>query len=96
MISALNLGSDRGSGGQLEDRMRGEAGREAPWADVAPDLLNLFFAVDVDEIDWKLHEKGMDRRTGDNPEASSRWEARASEESFIASGGGIGDLDTGS
>lgn len=74
--------------------MRGEAGRETPRTDVTPDFFHAFVAVDVDEIDRKLHEKGVYRFTGNDPEAGARRKVSASQQAFVACGTVIGKLGT--
>src|SRR5277367_6184048 len=55
LISSHALRTADGSSGQLQDRMRGEAGRDAPGGHVAPKFANPMLSVHVDEIDWELH-----------------------------------------
>ena len=75
--------------------MRKKAGRETPGANTTSDFLHFFAAIDVHEVDGEFHEEGMDGATGHNPESSSGGEAGTPEQALVASGGGIGDFQTG-
>lgn len=67
LVTGLSLGALEGSGGQLDDGMSSKAGGEPPGPDVSPDFSDPVFPVEVEEIKRKLHEKGVDSFTGDNP-----------------------------
>ena len=75
--------------------MREEASRETPGANTASDLLHFFAAVDVHEVDGKLHEESMDGAAGHDPESSSARKAGTPEQALVASGGSIGDFQAG-
>ena len=53
---------------QFNDGMRRKARRKAPGSYRVPDFFYLFIAVDVDQIDRELHEKGVDGLAGDDPQ----------------------------
>ena len=56
-------------------------------------------AIEIDEIDWELHKKGMHRLAGNNPHAFPGRKAFSPEKPFRALGAAaghfrtIGDLD---
>lgn len=92
LVSGHCLGALHHPGRELDDGMRGEARRETPGADVASDLLHPLIAVNVYEIDRKLHEKGVYGLTGNDPKPLSGREVSASQQALVASGAVIGEL----
>ena len=69
---------------ELEHRVRGETGREPPGTHAAPDLFHSQFAVQVNEIDGELHAERVDRFAGPDPQAFSRPEFLASQQTLPA------------
>ena len=63
------MGPVDGADGQFDDGMGGEAGGESPGPDVAANLSDDVFAVDVDEVDGELHEECVDGLARYDPEA---------------------------
>ena len=64
--------------------MRGEAGRYAPRTHVAPDLSYPQVAIEVNEIDRKLHAEGVHSSAGEDPQACPPGQGTAAEQSFSA------------
>jgi hypothetical protein len=64
--------------------VRGETGREPPGTHAAPDLFHSQFAVQVNEIDGELHEECVDRFAGPDPQAFSRAEFLAPQQTLPA------------
>ena len=73
--------------------MRFKTGRQAPCGDGVADLAHTQSAIEIDEVDWKLHSDGMHGFAWDDPQSGSWLEASAAEQAFVAPGAGTGDLD---
>jgi hypothetical protein len=89
-----------GSGLGLVDRARGKfkhgvggkTRRKPPGKHSAPDLLHPLLAIEIDEVDRKLHPKSMNGFTGNDPEALSGRKAIAPQEALSARCPMVGDL----
>lgn len=69
---------------EFEHRVRGETGRQPPRTHAAPDLFHSQFAVKVNEVDGELHAEGVDGFAGPDPQAFSRPEFLASQQTLPA------------
>ena len=69
---------------ELEHRVGGETGREPPGTHAAPDFFHSQFPVQVNEIDGELHEERVDRFAGPDPQAFSRPEFLAPQQTLPA------------
>jgi hypothetical protein len=67
---------------EFEHRVRGETGRQPPRTHAAPDLFHSQFAIQVNEIDGELHAERVDRLAGPDPQAFSRPEFLASQQTL--------------
>jgi hypothetical protein len=52
---------------KLKNRVRRQATREPPRPNILTDLFDPVFAIEIDEIEGKLHSKGVDSFTGNDP-----------------------------
>ena len=68
-IASFRLGLTNGPGGKLDNRMSRQTRRDSPRGDAALHLLDAMFSVKIDEVNWKLHEEGVNRFTRNDPQA---------------------------
>jgi hypothetical protein len=93
-ISRPGLGHLDRTGGEFDDRVCGEAGRNPPGRHPASDFLHSLFTVDVDEVYGKLHAEGVYCFTRNDPETFSLGEAVASKQALSSRWAMVGDLYT--
>jgi len=83
-VSSLGARLSDHSGGKLNHRMRGQAGRHAPRRHVAPHLSDAVSSVKEDKVDRELHSDGMHGLTGEYPQTFTRTQAFAPQQAFGA------------
>lgn len=96
LVSSLGQGAFYGSRRQFEDGMRGEAGGQAPGANMTANFFHFLVAVEINKVQRELHKKSVDGFAGYDPHAPSGWEAGAPEQSLIAGCGRVGRLGAAS
>ena len=62
--------------------MSAQAGRNSPCLHAAPDLLDAEFLIKVDQVDWELHEEGVNCFAGNDPHPFSARKFFAAKKSF--------------
>jgi hypothetical protein len=72
--------------------MRGETGRQAPRAHVGAQFPDAVVAIQKDEVDGELHEEGVYRLTGNDPQAFSASESLAAKQAFVTPEPGVRDF----
>ena len=70
--------------------MRCQAEGKPPGTHCVPYLADALLLIQVDQIDRKPHEEGVDGFAGDDPESVAGVELLVTEESDVALGAGIG------
>src|SRR5207245_9190499 len=68
------------AGRKLDDRVRAPRCRNAPWTHLTHHLQHDAVSIDEDDIDRKLHERGMYRKARRDNERSRRIEMIAAEQ----------------
>ena len=59
-----------------------------------PDLFDPVLAVEIDQVNGKLHEERVHRLAGNNPKAFPLCQSLASQQALVSLLAGIGRLDT--
>ena len=71
-VTDRSAGLLQGPGRQLQNRVRRETCREPPRRHRVPDLFYFPPFIQINQVDRKLHEKGVHRFAGDDPQALAR------------------------
>jgi hypothetical protein len=69
-----------GANRKFQYRMSTQACGDAPWPYSAPNLPHSVFPIQIDQIDWKLHEERVDGFAWNNPKPSAAIESIATEQ----------------
>jgi hypothetical protein len=72
--------------------MSSQASRNPPGTDAISYFFDSELSVEIDEIDWKLHEKGMHGFARHDPHSLSVRECFAAEQAFRAFGAAVRQL----
>jgi hypothetical protein len=83
-IALLCLGSLDGASRKLKDRVGRQTTRESPGRNGRLDLFDTMLPIDIDKIDRKPHEKGVNCFAWNDPHALALAEPFSSKESFRA------------
>jgi len=94
-VSSFCPGAADGACRELKNGMRGETHRQPPRRHAIAHFLDPMLAVQIYQVDGEFHKKGMNRLTGNDPQAFARSQTLASQQALIALWSAVSDFQVG-